>query len=144
MSRVVPLVLHHAAERMGRLLGEGRVGIEMASACCDQWALEDVTGARVASLEGVKSAVCAAGPLAMSLAVAINQRMRDAAADWARERARAAAAIGWAVRPLFAAGASAAEIEEAAGRANGDVLEWDDVAAILGREMRQVRGRRWA
>lgn len=73
----------------------------------------------------------------------LHWSMRDAAIAARRTQENVSTAIRWAVRPLFDARASAAEIEEAAGKANGDVLPWEQVASILREEMaRALKQRR--
>ncbi len=123
-----PLHLHHAAERLGVIVGNGEMGLEDARACCKQWARDNA----------------AVPQHRLGLQMRLVHRMRDAAVARRRARATAEVAIGWAVRPLFAARATAAAIEEAAGRANGEVLEWDEVAAVLREELAAARGRRRA
>lgn len=52
--------------------------------------------------------------------------------------------ISWAVRPMFRASASAADIEAAARRIAGDKLPWPRVVDVLREELAQARGRRRA
>lgn len=125
VHRLDPLHLHHAARALGRLVGEGRASESAALEFIQQWGAE-FTGQPI-----------------NGLSTRLGQRMLGTAQDVRRERDAAVMAIRWAVRPLFMARAEAAAIEEAAGQANGDVLEWPEVAAVLREEMLAARGRRW-
>jgi hypothetical protein len=78
------------------------------------------------------------------LQMRLHHAMRDQAHAHRVKRENVATAIRWAVRDLFDRGAAAAEIEEAAGKANGDVLTWPDVAAILRDEMHRALKQRRA
>jgi predicted ABC-type transport system involved in lysophospholipase L1 biosynthesis ATPase subunit len=119
------IALHHAARRLGDLVGAGSLPIEEAVDCIAQWARD-----------GAASELHRSG-----LQARLNHRMRDQAVAVARRREATARAIRWAVRPLFAQGASAAAIEEAAGQANGEVFEWAEVAGLLREELARARGR---
>jgi hypothetical protein len=68
--------------------------------------------------------------------------MRDRAQEARRASENAALAVRWAVRPLFDRMASKAEIEEAAGKAAGDILTWPQVAAILREELTRAQKQR--
>lgn len=119
-----PFHLHHAAQRLGEIVGGGEMAMEDAAECVRSWVRE------------------AAGPVDRAgLQMRLMHRMRDAAVGRRQVIERAETAIRWAVRPLFRARASAAEIEEAAGRANDGALGWGQVAAVLGQELAAARGR---
>lgn len=126
MHRLDPLHLHHAARRLGRLVAEGAMSGEAAAGALGHM----VAGARGVDVAGLQAR--------------LHWTMRDEAAGVARARANAETAVRWAVRPLFAMRASKAAIEEAAGRAAGDVLAWEDIVPILADEMRRALGRRRA
>lgn len=69
---------------------------------------------------------------------------QDAARDHARAVWQAEDRVRRAVRPLMEAGATKAAIEEAAGQAAGDAIEWPAIYAILRDEAGQVRHKtRW-
>ena len=108
-----PMHMHHAAERLGEIVARGEMSDADASETIVSW---------VGKAAGVDSS---------GLQARLHWSMRDTAAATARQHENATTAIRWAVRPLFAAKAAAVEIEEAAGKANGGVLEWDEVADIL-------------
>ncbi len=121
--RLDPLHLHHAAQRLGDIVATGQMTDADASETIKTWRADGVDRS--------------------GLQARLHWAMRDRAEATRRLRENTATAIRWAVRPLFAAFAPAAEIEEAAGKANGDVLEWPEVAAILREEMaRALRSRR--
>lgn len=67
---------------------------------------------------------------------------RDAAVERRRQRDNAETAIRWAVRPLIQVGAGKDEIEQAAAKANADVLAWGDVVLILKAEWIAAHSRR--
>jgi hypothetical protein len=125
--RLDPLPLHHAAGRLGEIVGAGDMAMADAVECIRSW---------------VRDGASKAGVDAAGLQMRLVHRMRDAALARRRALDSADTAIRWAVRPLFRARASAAAIEEAAGRANAGVLEWEAVAAVLGQEMAASQGRR--
>jgi hypothetical protein len=123
--RLDPIHLHHAAERLGDIVAKGEMADADASATIVSW-VEKVNGVDRPGLRA-----------------RLHWTMRDRAIAAQRQRENVVTAIRWAVRPLFDAKASAAEIEEAAGRANGDTLPWEDVASILREEMtRAIKQRR--
>ena len=66
---------------------------------------------------------------------------REAADHQDRMERRAEMQIRWAVRPLFAANATTAQIEEAAGNVRGP-LDWSDVIPILREELQRHRAQR--
>jgi hypothetical protein len=111
--RLDPVGLHHAAERLGELVAADHLTERDAAETITSWAKN------------------ATGVDRFGLQTRLNWAMRDQAKALHRRRDNTAIAIGWAVRPLFRARASAADIEEAAAKANGDVLAWAEVAAIL-------------
>jgi hypothetical protein len=117
--------LHHAAERLGDIVAKGEMADADASATIVSW-VEKVNGVDRPGLRA-----------------RLHWTMRDRAIAAQRQRENVVTAIRWAVRPLFDARTSAAEIEEAAGRANGEILPWEDVASILREEMtRAIKQRR--
>ena len=121
--RLDPLHFHHAAERLGDIVAQGQMSDADASATIRTWQ--------------------ASGVDRSGLQARLHWTMRDRAIAAQRARENASTAIRWAVRPLFAALAPSSEIEEAAAKANGDVLAWPDVAAILREELaRALRSRR--
>jgi hypothetical protein len=120
-----PLHLFHAAQKLGEVVGAGLMEEGEAAATVVQWARD-----------GAVSALHQSG-----LQTRLMHRMRDTAAAVQARRERAEMAIRWAVRPLFAAWASAAAIEEAAGKANGEVFAWEEVAEVLRDELARARGR---
>lgn len=123
--RLDPVNLHHAAERLGHMVGDGSMDDATASDTIVSW---------VNTTTGVDR---------NGLRARLHWSMRDAAISTRRARENVSTAIRWAVRPLFDARASAAEIEEAAGRANGDYLPWEEIASILREEMtRAIKQRR--
>jgi hypothetical protein len=120
-----PLHLFHAAQKLGEVVGAGLMEEGEAAEAVVQWARD-----------GAASALHQSG-----LQMRLMHRMRDAAGAVQARRERAEMAIRWAVRPLFAARASAAAIEEAAGKANGEVFAWEEVARVLRDELARARGR---
>lgn len=120
-----PLRLHQAAQRLGEVVGAGLMPDGEAAACVEAWARESAASA------GHRR----------GLQMRLMHRMRDAAVAVRARRERAEMAIRWAVRPLFAARAPAAAIEEAAGAANGEVFAWEEVAGVLRDELARARGR---
>jgi hypothetical protein len=123
--RLDPVHLHHAAEKLGDIVAGEEMSDEDASAVIVSW-VDKTTGVDRSGLQA-----------------RLHWTMRDRAEATRRQRENVTTAIRWAVRPLFASMAPAAEIEEAAGRANGDFLEWAEVATILREEMtRALRSRR--
>lgn len=121
--RLDPIHLHHAAERLGDIVAQGQMSDADASATIRTWQ--------------------ASGVDRSGLQARLHWTMRDRAIAAQRARENASTAIRWAVRPLFETQAPAAEIEEAAGKANGGVLEWPEVATILRGEMaRALKQRR--
>ena len=119
-----PLHLHHAAERLGNVVAIGAMSDDDASNVIRAWPAPDNVDRS-------------------GLQARLHWAMRDQAAARKRSMENATTAVRWAVRPLFAALASAAEIEEAAAKAAGDALEWAQIAAILHEEMeRALRKRR--
>ena len=121
--RLYPMHLHHAAERLGDIVAQGQMSDADASATIRTWQ--------------------ASGVDRSGLQMRLHWAMRDRAEAMRRQRENTQTAIRWAVRPLFAALAPSSEIEEAAAKANGDVLAWPDVAAILREELaRALRSRR--
>ena len=91
----------------------------------------------------VKSFVASAAGVSKSgLQARLHWAMRDRAEARRRQTHNVEMAIRWAVRPLIQANAPKHEIEEAAGLANGDVLEWDDIVPILRDEWDNAHGRR--
>lgn len=121
--RLDPMHLHHAAERLGDIVAQGQMSDADASATIQTW---QATGVDRSGLQA-----------------RLHWSMRDRAETMRRARDNAGTAIRWAVRPLFASLAPAHQIEEAAGKANGDVLAWSEVAEILRDEMaRALRSRR--
>lgn len=118
--RLDPQHLHHAAERLGDIVAVGGMSPADAADTVRSWAQ---------AAHGVDRS---------GLQMRLNHTMRDRAIATQRARENAHTAIKWAVRPLFEAQAPASEIEEAAGKANGDVLEWPEVATILRSEMHRA------
>ena len=118
--RLDPTHLHHAAERLGEIVAAGDMSPSDAADTVRSWA----QAARGVDRSGLQ--------------MRLNHTMRDRAIATQRARENAHTAIKWAVRPLFEAQAPAAAIEEAAGKANGDVLEWPEVATILRSEMHRA------
>lgn len=114
--RLDPLHLHHAAERLGDIVATGEMSDGDASATIVSWCAK------------------ATGVDRSGLQARLHWTMRDRAIAAQRARENAETAMRWAVRPLIRGGASKAEIEEAAGRANADVLEWAEIAPILAQE----------
>lgn len=121
-----PIALHHAAEQLGNIVARDEMSDADASATIVSW-VERATGVDRSGLQA-----------------RLHWSMRDQAAAARRAEENVTTAIRWAVRPLFAAKASAAEIEEAAGAANGGALEWHDVAAILRDEFQRAITKRRA
>lgn len=120
-----PMHLHYAATMLGNIVARDEMSDEDASDTIKSW---------VANVTGVDR---------IGLRVRLHHTMRDQAAARRMAVENARTAIKWAVRPYFEAMAPAAEIEEAAAKANGGVLEWDEVAAILKGEMlRTLKQRR--
>ena len=124
--RLDPLHLHHAATRLGTIVAEGQMSDADASDTIVSW---------VEASAGVSKS---------GLQMRLHHAMRDQAQAHRLRRENVQTAIRWAVRDLFDRGAPAAEIEEAAGKANGDVLSWADVAAILRDEMHRALKQRRA
>jgi|GEM_PF-2850005 hypothetical protein len=123
--RLDPMHLHHAAGKLGEIVAAGEMSDADASGTIKSWCVQ------------------AAGIDRSGLQARLHWTMRDHAAAAQRARENAVTAIRWAVRPLFSAKASAAEIEEAAGKANGAVLPWEQVAQILREELsRALKQRR--
>ena len=114
--RLDPLHLHHAAERLGDIVAAGHMSDDDASATILSWCEK------------------ASGVDRTGLQARLHWTMRDTATAARRARENAETAIRWAVRPLMRGGAPIAEIEEAAGRANGDVLTWDEIRPVLADE----------
>lgn len=123
-----PMGLRVAAVALGRLVGRGEVSAGFAREAARQWAADHV----------------GSGAQHQGLSIRLCWGVFDTARAERLARANADVAVRWAVRPLFRAQASASAIEEAAGRAGGGVLDWPEVAAILGEELAAVRGRRRA
>lgn len=120
-----PMHLHHAATMLGNVVAREEMSDADASDTIKSW---------VAKVNGVDRS---------GLQARLQWVMRDQAAARRRAIENAHTAIKWAVRPYFEAMAPAHEIEEAAAKANGGVLEWDEVAAILKAEMlRTLKQRR--
>lgn len=122
--RLDPQHLHHAAERLGDIVAVGGMSPADAADTVRSWAQ---------AAHGVDRS---------GLQMRLNHTMRDRAIATQRARENAHTAIRWAVRPLIQAGATKAEIEEAAGQANGDVLTWDEIVPILRNEWEALHGRR--
>lgn len=121
-----PMHLHHAAQRLGAIVAEGEMSDADAS---------DTIVSLAAKAHGVDRS---------GLQARLHWAMRDAAEAHRRARENAYTAVRWAVRPLFEMHAPAAEIEEAAGKANGGVLTWPEVATILRGEMHRALKQRRA
>jgi len=119
-----PIVLHHAAEQLGNIVARDEMTDADASATIISW---------VARSTGVDKS---------GLQARLHWSMRDQAEAARRAEENATTAIRWAVRPLIRDGASKAQIEEAAGQANGGALEWDDIVPILKDEWLAVHARR--
>lgn len=119
-----PMHLHHAAERLGEIVARGEMSDADASETIVSWVDK------------------AAGVDRSGLQARLHWSMRDQAAVARRAEENATTAIRWAVRPLIRDGASKAQIEEAAGQANGGALEWDDIVPILKDEWLAVHARR--
>lgn len=119
-----PIALHHAAEQLGNIVARDEMTDADASATIISW---------VARSTGVDKS---------GLQARLHWSMRDQAEAARRAEENATTAIRWAVRPLIRDGASKAEIEEAAGQANGGALEWDDIVPILKDEWLAVHARR--
>ena len=83
-----------------------------------------------------------AGVSKSGLQMRLHHAMRDQAQAHRLARENVATAIRWAVRPLIQSGATQAQIEEAAGTANGGVLAWDEIVPILRNEWDAAHGRR--
>lgn len=83
---------------------------------------------------------------ANDLGVRLCNWMRESQTIYAERTTRADKDIRNAIRPLFVKEASTAAIEEAAGAANANVLNWDDIFSILRDELIAYRrfGRRRA
>ncbi len=122
--RLGPIHLHHAAERLGDIVAQGQMSDADASAAIRTWQ--------------------ASGVDRSGLQMRLHWAMRDRAEAMRRQRENASTAIRWAVRPLFEQNAAAAEIEEAAGKANGGVLEWPEVAKLLRDELHRALKQRRA
>lgn len=120
--RLYPMHLHHAAERLGDIVAQGQMSDADASATIRTWQ--------------------ASGVDRSGLQARLHWTMRDRAIAAQRARENASTAIRWAVRPLILANASKAAVEEAAGQANGGVLEWDEIVQILRNEWEALHGRR--
>lgn len=71
--------------------------------------------------------------------VRLATTMRNTATETLYHRARAERFIRKAVRPLIRNNASKAEVEEAAGKANAGVLDWQDIFPILRDEFLRAR-----
>ncbi len=119
-----PIALHHAAEQLGNIVARDEMTDADASATIISW---------VAPSTGVDKS---------GLQARLHWSMRDQAEAARRAEENATTAIRWAVRPLIRDGASKAQIEEAAGQANGGALEWDDIVPILKDEWLAVHARR--
>lgn len=124
--RLDPIHLHHAATQLGTVVARGDMSDADASDTIESWA-GNVTGLDRSGLQA-----------------RLHWAMRDQATEHRRAIENAHTAIKWAVRPLFDAMAPAAEIEEAASKANGGVLEWSEVATILRSEMHRALNQRRA
>jgi hypothetical protein len=122
--RLDPIHLHHAAERLGDIVAKGEMADADASATIVSW---------VEKVDGVDRP---------GLRARLHWTMRDRAIAAQRQRENVVTAIRWAVRDLIRAGAPQAAIEEAAGKANADYLEWDEIVPILRNEWDTVHGRR--
>lgn len=122
--RLDPIHLHHAAERLGDIVAQGQMSDADASATITSWA---------SKAQGVDRS---------GLQARLHWSMRDQAIARRRQSENAQTAIRWAIRPLIQANAPKHEVEEAAGQANGDVLEWDEIVTILRDEWNAAHGRR--
>lgn len=121
-----PIHLHYAATRLGNIVARGEMEDADASDTIKSW----VANVTLVDRSGLQAR--------------LHWAMRDQAQAHRRAIENAKTAIRWAVRPLFDAHASAAEIEEAASKANGGILDRPDVAAILREEMRRALKQRRA
>lgn len=119
-----PMHLHHAAQRLGAIVAEGEMSDADAS---------DTIVSLAAKAHGVDRS---------GLQARLHWTMRDAAEAHRRARENAYTAVRWAVRPLMQANAPKAAIEEAAARAGGDILGWEELVVILRNEWDALHGRR--
>jgi hypothetical protein len=126
---VDPPVLHHIASNLGDAMARGETDIKVARDICRLYA--DAAPQQQVYRGNVSG-----------LYVRLCHAASDRAADQRRRLDNARTAVRWAVRPLFERGARAAEIEDAAGRASGDAIGWDEIGPILRDEMQRVRNRR--
>lgn len=117
--RLDPIHLHHAAAKLAEPLARGDLSWDGVRTICRDMA---ATAANV-DRNGLQARLC--------------WRAADEARALRTRRQNAETAIRWAVRPLMH-GATRAQIEEAAGRANGDVLTWDEIKPILAEEWQRA------
>ena len=119
-----PPAQHDAAERLGIMVADGLIS-------------EQEGGKTMAVI--VRVAFENAPTVdRMGLKTRLLWSAKDARHSRERQRANADTAIRWAVRPLFAAKATASEIEHAADLANGGILRAEEIAPILRDEMRRA------
>lgn len=118
-----PLPLHYAARRLGEVVGRGAMTHADASDTVQSW-----TNAQ-------------AGVDRLGLRMRLVHVVNDTAEETARARRNAETAIRWAIRPIIRTGTKA-EVEEAAGRANGEVLTWEEIVPILREEWHSAHRRR--
>lgn len=119
-----PMHLHHAATMLGNVVAREEMSDQDASDTIKSW---------VAKVNGVDRS---------GLQARLHWAMRDQAAVHRAQISNVRTAIKWAVRPLIQAGAAKHEVEEAAGKANGGVLEWEEIVPILREEWNAIHGRR--
>lgn len=119
-----PLHLHHAATMLGNVVARGEMSDADASETIVAWCKPVTTVDR------------------SGLQARLHHAMRDQAAAMAQTRQNIETAIKWAVRPLIRAGADKAAVEEAADKANGGVLDWQEIVPILRDEWNAAHGRR--
>ena len=122
-----PPHLYDRARDLGLLLASGEMSRDSVRVVCHAMA------------QGADTSLDKAGLGTRLVWTATDTTAARAEAVWAAHDA-----IRRAVRPLMAARASKAEIEEAAGRAAGDVISWDAIFAILRDEVRRLQFKsRW-
>lgn len=119
---------HDAAERLGVMVADGVISEEEAAKTMG-------TIVRVAADNAPD--VDRAG-----LRMRLVWSAADAKVDRQRQRANAATAIRWAIRPLIRDKATKEAIEAAARKASGGAFEWPEVVAILKEEWHAAHGRR--
>ena len=118
----ITINVRHATDSLAAMVAAGQISLESASDCINAWAAPggmDIAGFRMQ----------------------LHWRLRDKIIEIDAALAAARGAVRRAVRPLLEAGATVAQIEEAAGTAAADALTWDEIRPILAEEWRAAKRR---